>query len=120
MLDPDKIEQNIQCVKGTMKLEGLDLTEECHNNLSRYALGEATFDEIIHDICEKFNKVVYDEINNEIQSAIVERITEHPEELRKIMDSTDPNFIRCLTEEESAIYDDWLNAEAKVTGERLF
>ena len=29
-------------------------------------------------------------------------------------------LIRNLTEEESAIYDDWLNAEAKKTGERLF
>ena len=208
MIDPDKIEQNIKCVEGTMNLEGLDLTEECHNNLSRYALGEATFDEIIHDICEKFNKVVYDEINNEIQFAIAERITEHPEELKAIMESNDPKYYpyiqkalyniwlsgtrelteyeeqvldelldvdkclkllnrkwcgrgvvraiiekcehikskreltnneyyvyqlalrkesaytelegRSLTEEESAVYDDWLNAEAEDTGERLF
>ena len=67
MVDQDKIEQNIKCVEGTMKLEGLYLTEECHKNLSRFAYGEATFDEIIHDICEKFNKAVYDEINTEIK-----------------------------------------------------
>lgn len=94
MIDPDKIEQNIKCVEGTMKLEGLDLTEECHKNLSRFAYGEATFDEIIHDICEKFQKSV----DNIVLS----------------------DCVRNLTEEESAIYDDWLNAEAEDTGERLF
>ena len=94
MVDQDKIEQNIKCVKGTMNLEGLDLTEECHNNLSRYALGEATFDEIIQDICDKFQKSV----DNIVLS----------------------DCVRSLTEEESAIYDEWLNAEAEHTGERLF
>ena len=71
MIDPDKIEQNIKCVEGTMNLEGLDLTEECHKNLSRFAYGEATFDEIMHDIYNKFNKAVYDEIDKEIHNALI-------------------------------------------------
>lgn len=93
-MESDKHDQIIQCVEGTMNLEGLSLTEECHNNLSRYAFGEATFDEIIHDICEKFQKAV----DNIVLS----------------------DCVRNLTEEESAIYDEWLNAEAERTGERLF
>lgn len=115
MVDLDKIEQNIQCVKGTMNLEGLDLTEECHNNLSRYALGEATFDEIMHDIYNKFNKAVYDEINNEIQSAIAERITEHPEELKVIMESTDPKYKQYYPYIQKALYSIWLSGTRELT-----
>lgn len=60
MIDPDKIEQNIKCVEGTMNLEGLSLAEEFRINLSRYGLGEATFDEILHEFYDKFYEPVED------------------------------------------------------------
>lgn len=61
MSDLDKIEQNIQCVEGTMNLEGLSLSEEFRINLSRYGLGETTFDEILHEFYDKFYEPVEDE-----------------------------------------------------------
>ena len=59
-MNTDKIEQNIQCVGGTMKLEGLSLAEELRINLSRYGLGEAIFDEILHEFYDKFFEPVED------------------------------------------------------------
>lgn len=59
-MDLDKHDQRIQCVEGTLNLEGLSLTEECRIILSRYGLGEATFDEILHEFYDKFYKPVED------------------------------------------------------------
>lgn len=64
MLDPDKIEQNIQCVAGTMNLEGMSLSDDCKQGLSRYANGEIAFDDLLKELVNKFTKEVDDEVRN--------------------------------------------------------
>ena len=92
------------------------------------------------DFDKKVNELtaaVMDEIDKEIHNALIKRIVEHPEEVEDLMtkyNTTSKEYrylmfalsevveqnTRSLTEKESAIYDDWLNAEAEKTGERLF
>lgn len=80
---------------------------------------------------------VEEEIDKAIHNALIQRIVDHPEEVEDLMtkyNTTSKEYrylmfalsevveqnTRSLTEKESAVYDDWLNAEAEDTGERLF
>lgn len=64
---PNKIEQNIQCVEGTMNLEGLSLSDACKQGLSHYAYGEIAFDDLLKELVNKFTKEVNDEVRHSLE-----------------------------------------------------
>ena len=63
-MDSDKHDQMIQCVEGTMNLEGLSLSDACKQGLSRYAYGEIAFNDLLKELVNKFTKEVDDEVRH--------------------------------------------------------
>ena len=53
----DKIhKQRVQCVAGTMAIEGLTLSEASKRNLDRYASGQANYKQIIAELKAKYQR----------------------------------------------------------------
>jgi len=53
----DKIhKQRVQCVAGTMAIEGLTLSEASRRNLERYASGQANFQQIMAELKAKYQR----------------------------------------------------------------
>lgn len=55
------------------------------------------------------------EVENDVQSYIVKRITEHPEELKAIMESTDPKYKQYYPYIQKALYSIRLSGTRELT-----
>lgn len=67
------------------------------------------------NIVEELNCAIWNEMKNDIQSLIIDRITEHPEELKAIMDSTDPKYKQYYPYIQEALYNIWLSGTRELT-----
>ena len=50
----DLVEQRIKSVSGTLAIEGIELSEQSINNINRYASGEASFEQILREIKDRY------------------------------------------------------------------
>lgn len=50
-----EIEQRIKFVAGTLAIENIELSEQSINNINRYASGEATYEQLLSEIKDRYN-----------------------------------------------------------------
>lgn len=50
----DLVEQRIKSVSGTLAIEDIELSEQSINNINRYASGEASFEQILREIKDRY------------------------------------------------------------------
>lgn len=84
-------EYMMNVVKGTLALEGIELSEQSIENLDQYASGEKSFDELLSEIKEKYNHNENKSrgnkttsINNSVASARMEGLDPTPEDIELI------------------------------------
>lgn len=53
-MSDDLVEQRIKSVSGTLAIEGIELSEQSINNINRYASGEATYEQILKEIKDRY------------------------------------------------------------------
>ena len=51
--DPDSL---IQCVAGTMAIEGIELSQESIHNIEKYASGQNSYEQLLREIIEKYKR----------------------------------------------------------------
>lgn len=51
--DPDSL---IQCVAGTMAIEGIELSQESIHNIEKYVTGQKSYEQLLHEIIEKYKR----------------------------------------------------------------
>ena len=51
--DPDSL---IRCVAGTMAIEGIELSQESIHNIEKYASGQESYKQLLHEIIEKYKR----------------------------------------------------------------
>lgn len=88
-------EYMLNVVKGTLALEGIELSEQSIENLDQYASGEKSFDELLSEIKEKYNHnenklhdnktmSIQNSINNAVASARMEGLDPTLEDIELI------------------------------------
>lgn len=50
----DLVEQRIKSVSGTLAIEGIELSEQSINNINRYVSGEATYEQLLNEIKDRY------------------------------------------------------------------
>lgn len=51
-------ESNLRNIRGTFSIEGISLSEETLNNLERIATGKASYQQVLKELREKYEKRV--------------------------------------------------------------
>lgn len=84
-------EYMMNVIRGTLALEGIELSEQSIENLDQYASGEKSFDELLSEIKEKYNHNENKSrgnkttsINNSVASARMEGLDPTPEDIELI------------------------------------
>ena len=54
-MSDDLVEQRIKSVSGTLAIDGIELSEQSINNINRYASGEATYEQLLSEIKDRYN-----------------------------------------------------------------
>ena len=52
----EEVKQKIKYVSGTLEIEGIELSEQSITNINRYASGEATYEQILEEIKDRYKK----------------------------------------------------------------
>ena len=53
-MSDDLVEQRIKSVSGTLAIENIELSEQSINNINRYVSGEATYEQILKEIKDRY------------------------------------------------------------------
>lgn len=53
-MDADLVERRIKSVSGTLAIEGIELSEKTIDNLNRYVSGEATYEQLLSEIKDRY------------------------------------------------------------------
>ena len=51
--DPDSL---IQCVAGTMAIEGIELSRESIHNIEKYVTGQESYEQLLREIIEQYKR----------------------------------------------------------------
>lgn len=51
--DPDSL---LQCVAGTMAIEGIELSQDSIRNIEKYVTGQESYEQLLHEIIEKYKR----------------------------------------------------------------
>lgn len=51
----EEVQKRIKYVSGTLAIEGIELSEQSITNINRYASGEATYEQLLNEIKDRYN-----------------------------------------------------------------
>ena len=54
-MSDDLVEQRIKSVSGTLAIENIELSEQSINNINRYVSGEATYEQLLSEIKDRYD-----------------------------------------------------------------
>ena len=51
----EELQKRIESVSGTLAIEGIELSKQSIDNINRYAVGEATYEQLLNEIKDRYN-----------------------------------------------------------------